>query len=213
MPQTTRRIATILPWVAGSLLLLLAAVPLYFFTGAAASEPSRAQQPGSGDITYGPADAKVVLIEYSDFQCPFCADYAPMLASLREKYGDQVQFVYRFFPLAGHDYATVSAQAAYAAHLQGKFWEMQDLLYEHQEEWSESSDPRPYFDSYAESLGLDIEQFHADMDARSTLDFITRQKEEGTQAGVTHTPWFVIDDKVVLPRSVADFEQLIEDAL
>ena len=136
-----------------------------------------------------------------------------MLATLREKYGDQVQFVYRFFPLADHAYATVSAKAAYAAHLQGKFWEMQDLLYEHQEEWSDSTDPRAYFDSYAESLGLDIEQFHADMDAQSTVDFISRQAEEGTQAGVTHTPWFVINDEVVLPRSVADFEKLIEDAL
>jgi len=213
MPGTTRLAARIVPWVVGSLLLLLAAVPLYFFTGAAASEPSKAQQAGADDITYGPADAPVTLIEYSDFQCPFCAEYAPMLKTLREKYGDQVQFVYRFFPLAGHEYATVSAKAAYAAFLQGKFWEMQDLLYEHQKEWSDSSDPRPFFDSYAEGLGLDIERFHADMDAQSTADFITRQEEEGTQAGVTHTPWFVIDDKVVLPRSVADFEKLIQDAM
>jgi protein-disulfide isomerase len=202
-----------IPWVGGSLLLLLSAVVLYFFTGAAASEPSRAAQPGTDDITYGPADARVTLIEYSDFECPFCAEYAPMLATLRERYGDQVKFVYRFFPLPDHRYATVSAQAAYAAHLQGKFWEMQDLLYEHQAEWTESDDPRAFFDSYAQSLGLDIAQFHADMDAPSTLDFITRQAAEGERAGVTHTPWFVIDDSVVLPRSVEDFEKLIQDAL
>ena len=135
MPGTTGIAARIVPWAVGSLLLLAAAVSLYFFTGAAASEPSRAAQPGVDDITYGPSDASVTLIEYSDFQCPFCAEYSPMLATLREKYGDQVKFVYRFFPLADHPYATVSAKAAYAAHLQGKFWEMQDLLYEHQEEW------------------------------------------------------------------------------
>ncbi len=213
MPGTTGIAARIVPWAVGSLLLLAAAVSLYFFTGAAASEPSRAAQPGVDDITYGPSDASVTLIEYSDFQCPFCAEYAPMLATLREKYGDQVKFVYRFFPLADHPYATVSAKAAYAAHLQGKFWEMQDLLYEHQEEWSDSADPRAYFDTYAASLGLDIERFHADMEAQATLDFISRQAEEGTQAGVTHTPWFVIDDQVVLPRSVADFEKLIRDAM
>lgn len=213
MPGRSSLVASVVPWVVGSLLLILAAVPLYFFTGAAASEPSRAQRPGADDITYGPADAQVVLIEYSDFQCPFCAEYAPILATLREKYGDRVQFVYRFFPLAEHQYATVSAKVAYAAFLQGKFWEMQDLLYDRQKEWSDSTDPRALFDSYAESLGLDIDRLHADMDAQATVDFITREAEEGTRAGVTHTPWFVINDSVVLPRTLADFEKLIEDAL
>jgi protein-disulfide isomerase len=201
------------PWVVGSLLLLVAAFSLYAFTGAAASEPSKSQPPGPDDITLGPADAQVSVIEYSDFQCPFCAEYAKMLATLREKYGDRVQFVYRFFPLANHEYATIAAKAAYAAHLQGKFWEMHDLLYGRQDEWSESSDPRPFFDSYAESLGLDIDQFHADADAQTTLDVINAQAQEGKRAGVKHTPWFVIDGSVVLPRSVEEFEDLIEAGL
>ncbi len=205
--------ARIAPWAGGSLLLALAVVAIYFFTGAAASQPSKAPQAGADDITYGPKDAKVAVIEYSDFECPFCAEYAPMLDALRQKYGDRVQFVYRFFPLARHPYATISAKAAYAAYLQGQFWEMHDLLFQNQKEWSSSTDPRLYFDSYAERLGLNMGRFRADMDARSTTDFIAKQATAGEKAGVTHTPWFVVDDNVVLPRSLAQFDKLVREAL
>jgi len=201
------------PWIGGTLLLLIAAAGLYLFTGATASVESKAPKAAAGDITYGPANAKLTVIEYSDFQCPFCAQYAPILASLRQKYGDQVKFVYRFFPLAGHPYATVAAKAAYAASLQGKFWEMHDLLFKNQKAWSASSDPRTYFDSYAQSLGLDLTRFHTDMEAQSTLDFIAREAAAGDKAGVSHTPWFVVGDKVVLPRNLQQFEKLIQDAL
>ena len=202
-----------IPWVGGSLLLLLAVAALYLFTGAAASEPSRTPPPGPDDISFGPADAALSVVEYSDFQCPFCAEYAAMLKTLREKYGDQVRFVYRFYPLAKHEYATITAKAAYAASLQGKFWEMHDLLFENQKEWSESSDPRPFLDSYAKQIGLDLKRFHADADAQSTTDLITKQAAEGKAGGVTHTPWLVVGDAVVLPRSLEEFDKLIREAL
>jgi protein-disulfide isomerase len=194
-------------------MLAVAAIVLYLFTGAAASAPSRAQPAGAGDIAYGPSDAALTVIEYSDFECPFCAEYAPIMAQLREKYGDRVQFVFRFFPLDSHPNGMISAKAAYAAHLQGKFWEMHDLLFERQEEWSGASDPRSYFDGYAESLGLDVDQFRSDMDDPATTSFITAQHAEGTAAGVSHTPWFVVGDTAVLPRSLEDFERLIEARL
>lgn len=212
-PGNHRLAAKSVPWVGGSLLLLVAVVALYLFTGAAASEPSRVPQPGAADIASGPADAPLTVVEYSDFQCPFCAEYAPIVEALRAKYGDRVQFVFRFFPLANHQYATISAKTAYAAYRQGKFWEMHDLLFENQKEWAESADPRPYFDSYAESLGLDMDKFHTDADAQSTTDFIARQAAEGKKAGVTHTPWVVIGDSVVLPRSFDEFDKLIQEAL
>jgi protein-disulfide isomerase len=194
-------------------LVVLAVVVLYFFTGAAATEPSKAAPVASYDITYGPKDAKVTVIEYSDFQCPFCAVYAPILGQLRQKYGDQVQFVYRFYPLSNHKWATIAAKVAYAAYLQGKFWEMHDLLFQRQNQWTATSDPRPLFDSYAKSLGLDLEKFHADADAQSTTDFIKRQAAEGKKAGVTHTPWFIIGEKSVLPRSLEQFDKAIREAL
>lgn len=201
------------PWAGGSALVLLALVVLYFFTGAAVSEPSRTPPPAADDISYGPADAPLTVIEYSDFECPFCAEYATILASLRDKYGDRVRFIFRNYPLSNHEYATIAAKAAYAASLQGKFWEMHDLLFENQKEWTEADDPRPYFDSYAESLELDLDQFHADADAQSTSDLIKRQAAEGKAGGVTHTPWFVVNGKAVLPRSLEEFDKLIQEAL
>jgi protein-disulfide isomerase len=195
------------------LLIVAAVVVLYLFTGAAASEPSSATAPGPTDITYGPTDPVLSVVEYSDFQCPFCAEYARFIDKLREKYGDRVRFVYRFYPLSNHAYATFAAKVAYAAYLQDKFWEMHDLLFANQDEWASSDDPRPYFDAYAQRLGLDLERFHADADAQSTTDFITRQAEEGKAAGVKHTPWLIVGDEVVLPRSLDEFDRIIREKL
>jgi protein-disulfide isomerase len=201
------------PWAGATALVILAVVVLYFFTGAAATEPSTAAPVAAGDITYGPTDAKVTVIEYSDFQCPFCAQYAKWLTQLRAKYGDRVRFVFRNYPLSNHQWASLAAKVGYAASLQGRFWEMHDLLFERQDEWTASSDPRPLFDSYAESLGLDMDKFHADADAQTTTDFIKKQAAEGKKAGVTHTPWFVIDGESVLPRSLEQFDKAIREAL
>jgi protein-disulfide isomerase len=201
------------PWAGATALVVLAVVVLYFFTGAAATTQSRAAPVSSTDITYGPRNARLTVIEYSDFQCPFCAQYAKWLTQLRAKYGDRVEFVFRNYPLADHPYATLAAKVAYAASLQGKFWEMHDLLFQRQNQWTATSDPRPLFDSYAKSLGLDLEKFHADADAQSTTDFIKRQAAEGKKAGVTHTPWFIIGEKSVLPRSLEQFDKAIREAL
>jgi protein-disulfide isomerase len=201
------------PWASATALVVLAVVVLYFFTGAAATEVSRAGPVSSSDITYGAKDPKLTVIEYSDFQCPFCAEYAKWLTQLRRKYGDQVRFVYRFYPLFNHKWATTAARAAYAASLQGKFWEMHDLLFQKQPEWAVSDDPRPLFESYARSLGLDMQEFRDDADAQSTTDFIRREANEGKQAGVTHTPWFVIGDRSVLPRSLEQFDKAVREAL
>ena len=201
------------PWAGATALVVLAVVVLYFFTGAAATEPSKAAPVASNDITYGPKDAKLTVIEYSDFQCPFCAEYAKWLTQLRAKYGDRVQFVFRNYPLSDHQWATLAAKVGYAAWLQGKFWEMHDLLFKNQDEWAASADPRPYFDAYAKSLGLDMKKFHTDADAQSTTDFIKQQAAEGKKAGVTHTPWFVIGGKSVLPRSLEQFDKAIREAL
>ena len=212
-PSRSSFVSKTAPWAGATALVIVAVVVLYFFTGAAATQASKAAPVSSTDITYGPTDAKLTVIEYSDFQCPFCAVYATWLTQLRAKYGDQVQFVFRNYPLSNHQWATLAAKVGYAASLQGKFWEMHDLLFQNQDQWAASSDPRPLFDSYAKQLGLDIKQFHADADAQSTTDFIKKQAAEGKKAGVTHTPWFVIGDKSVLPRSLEQFDKAIQAAL
>ncbi len=208
--STASRVA---PWAGATALVVVAVVLLYLFTGAAATEAFEAPPVTATDISFGAADAPVTVIEYSDFQCPFCAEYAKWMTQLRQQYGDRVRFVFRNYPLADHEWAQFAAQVAYAASLQGKFWEMHDLLYERQDEWATSSDPRPLFDSYAESLGLDLDQLHADADAQSTVDFIKQQALKGKAAGVNHTPWFVIGGKSVLPRSLEQFDKAIQTAL
>ena len=201
------------PWAGATALVVLAVAVLYFFTGAAATEAFEAPPVAADDISYGPENPELTVIEYSDFQCPFCAEYATWMTQLRAKYGDRVKFIFRNYPLADHEWAQFAAQVAYAASLQGKFWEMHDLLFERQEEWASSSDPRPLFDSYAESLGLDIDQLHTDADAQSTIDFIKKQATEGKEAGVSHTPWFVIGGESVLPRSLEEFDKAIQERL
>jgi protein-disulfide isomerase len=191
--------ARVAPWAGATALVVVAVALLYFFTGAAETSSFAAPPVASEDISHGPAEPELTIIEYSDFECPFCAEYATWMTGLRAKYGDRVRFVFRNYPLADHEWALFAAQVAYAAHLQGAFWEMHDL--------------RPLFDSYAESLGLDIDRLHADADAQSTVDFINRQALEGKEAGVSHTPWLVIGGDSVLPRSLEQLERAIEERL
>ena len=132
------------PWAGATALVVLAVAVLYFFTGAAATEAFEAPPVAADDLSYGPENPELTVIEYSDFQCPFCAEYAKWMTQLRAKYGDRVKFVFRNYPLADHEWAQFAAQVAYAASLQGKFWEMHDLLFERQDEWASSSDPRPF---------------------------------------------------------------------
>jgi protein-disulfide isomerase len=198
------------PWVGGTVILAAAALTVYFSTGVEASVASKARPVDATDITEGPSDAKTVIVEYSDFECRFCAGYSQILGALRDEYEGQVLFVFRFFPLENHPHGMISAQAAYAASLQGRFWEMHDLLFQDQEAWTGAADPTTYFDSYAQALGLNMDKFRVDMESVSTVAFISAQKAEGKASSVEHTPWFVIDGMVVAPRNIEEFRNLIE---
>ncbi len=201
------------PWAIGTLLLVIVVIVLNVVTSSASSRPSNAPGVDASDITWGSATAEVVLVEYSDFQCEYCAEYSATLAELREKYKDRVLFVFRFFPLDNHPYGMIAAQAAYAARLQDRFWEMHDLLFENQQEWAEADDPLPYFATYAAQLGLDPVRFEEDLVTPSTVEFVTKQVMQGEQAGVEHTPWFILNQSVVIPSSPKQMEALIEAAL
>ncbi len=205
----------LLVWTGGTLALALGALALVVFTGASqtGSASVTVAPVGVADITAGPASAQVVLIEYTDYECEACARFAPILATLREEYSGKVRWVYRFFPLDYHPYAVPAAQAAYAAHLQGKFWEMNDLLYEKQREWAHSDDPYAFLEGYAQSLGLDMARFNRDAGAKTTAEFIAKQKAEGSAAGVDHTPWFLADGASFVPYNIGDFRAAIDAAL
>src|SRR6266581_3945417 len=138
--------------------------------------PPANSSPGSVPITRPnvKVSSPVVLEEYGDYQCPPCGQLYPDLKQIEKEYGDQVQIVFHHFPLMKiHKNALLAAHAAEAARNQNKFWEMHDLLYRNQKEWSDLADPRPVFITYAKQLGLNIDSFNRDLEANQIDKKIT----------------------------------------
>lgn len=154
----------------------------------------------------------VVLTEYSDFQCPACAYFYPIVEKLKENYGSKLEVNYKYFPLNSHQYAMLAARAAEAARNQGKFKEMRDLLFQNQQQWSSSGNPQPTFVNYARKLGLDINQFKNDLNAAETQKTVIEQKKAGEERGVNSTPTFYINGEQVisLPQNYEQFKALID---
>lgn len=151
----------------------------------------------SSDHLYGKAGAKVTLVEYSDFQCPACAQFYPVIKSVEQKFGNDIEFVYRYYPLPSHDKSQIAARAAEAAAIQGKFWEMHDKLFEGQNSWSSAADPVAIFTDYAVSLGINKDKFLSDMNSSSTKARIERDIQSGTDSGVDATPTFFLNGKKI----------------
>src|SRR5438309_2559161 len=112
----------------------------------------------------GKKDAAVTIEEFGDFQCPPCSMMATVLKKIEEDYKDRVRLIFHHFPLANHANARPAAHAVEAAHLQGHFWEMHDLLYKEQNNWAKATDVAPLLIGYAGSIGLDTERFKKDME-------------------------------------------------
>jgi protein-disulfide isomerase len=163
-----------------------------------------------GDHVYGKKDAKVMLVEYGDFQCPACGGAYPQLKSIKEKYKGDIAFVFRNFPLTGiHPNALAAAAVAEAAGLQGKFWEMHDKLYDTQDSWSNvAADQRDsIFESYASELGLDMDKFRADRTSKKVNEKISRDQALGRKMKVDATPGIFIGDKRVGEDTVNNLVQ------
>ena len=167
------------------------------------------------DWTKGNRDASVVLIEYSDFECPFCKTYSVFSAKLAEEFTEDIVVAFRHFPLDSiHDNARPAAEAAEAAGKQDKFWQMHDLLFEQQSSWSESSEPREIFISYAEGLELDVEQFKNDLDSQEVKNKVKNNRFGGDDLGIQGTPTFILNGKKInTPKSYDQFRKLIQTQL
>lgn len=163
----------------------------------------------------GSADAKVTMVEFGDYQCPACAQVYPQIRQLVDKYKSdpEFNFVFRNFPLPQHANAQASAQAAEAAGAQGKFWEMNHMLYERQSEWDEVADPTTLFVSYAKTLGLDTARFEAEVKAKKYASVITSDLNDGNRAGVNATPTVYINGKKVLDYNASALEAAVKKAL
>ncbi|MBT4209534.1 MAG: thioredoxin domain-containing protein [Candidatus Komeilibacteria bacterium] len=162
----------------------------------------------------GNSEAQVTLIEYSDFQCPACATYYQMINKIADDMGDDVQVVFRHYPLSSHPQAELAARAAEAAGQQDAFWQMHDKLFVHQNTWSNQSDAKDIFIGYAEELSLDIARFKSDIDNNDIKDAVKDDKRSGNQALVEGTPTlFLNGQKINNPRSYDKLRQAINDEL
>lgn len=170
------------------------------------------------DHVRGNKDAKVVLIEFGDFQCPGCGAYYPMLKSLEQTYGEDVAFVFRHFPLSQiHPNAFAASRAAEAAGEQGKFFEMHDKLYETQSIWGQATDnQQSLFEGYARELSLDMDQFKTDYASSKIADRINSDLSVGQQEfDVNSTPTFVLNGEKLSPnpKDQAAFAKLLDEAI
>jgi protein-disulfide isomerase len=144
------------------------------------------------DHVIGPAHARVVLVEYGDFECPNCGQAAPVVKLLLAEFKDRVRFAYRHFPLEEvHPHALMAAQAAEAAGAQGKFWPMHDLLFEHQHALKGH-----HLREYAERLELDMTRYAAEMSDTVYLQRVREHEKSGIESGVRSTPTFFLDGRI-----------------
>ncbi len=144
--------------------------------------------PTAGAPVIGPADARITLVEFSDFQCPFCVKAIHQLDALMKVYPKQVKLIFKQYPLDSHPQASISAAAALAAHNQGKFWPMHDALFANRDRLS-----RKTILELAGGLGLDMKRFTADLDSPETRKAVTRDIDDGDKAGVEATPTIFIN--------------------
>ena len=144
---------------------------------------------GERDHIAGPDDAPVTLVEYGDYECPYCGMAHPVVKRAQRELGKQLRFVFRNFPLAeAHPHAQIAAQAAEAAGAQGRFWEMHDLIFEHQDALEVE-----HLLGYAASLGLDAKQIARDLEAGTYVKRVRDDFRSGVKSGVNGTPTFFVN--------------------
>ncbi|NTW62195.1 thioredoxin domain-containing protein [Candidatus Saccharibacteria bacterium] len=174
---------------------------------------ANSQNGNIADHVFGKADSKVTLIEYGDFQCPPCAQTYPYVKEISEKYQEQLRFVFRNFPIpTNHPNAKAAAGTAEAAGLQGKYWEMHDLIYENQSNWSDLSisERTTFFEKLASKLGLNIAKFRADIITSAIDTKINFDYAVGKKAGVAGTPTFYLNGKLIDPSIWSDKTKLAD---
>lgn len=164
--------------------------------------------------------ATVTMVEFADFQCEACRAAQPGVKLLLEDYKGKINFVSRYFPLPGHQHSRLAAQAVEAAGEQGKVWEMQDVLFERQDEWGSDAKPATkaqvmtYFLGYAKTLGLNVDQFKQAIESGKFEAKISRDFADAEALNLTGTPTFFINGKKVLDApSYANLKKAVDQAL
>ena len=180
-------------------------------------KPITSNEPGAQPPHFkGAQNAPVVIEEFSDFQCPTCAAVYPAINEISSTYGSRVKVIVRNFPLTQiHQNAYDAAVAAEAAGLQGKFWDMQNLIFQNQQRWSTAPNARALFESYAGILDLDVEKFKDDMSGMAAKQRVDADIQRGRALGISGTPTIFVNGKTVPPEmmTAVGFKQIIESEI
>lgn len=199
------------PWV------IIAIIAIFLFGGAFWYSNTSNEKNNEGvvlqDQIKGNAEATVTLVEYSDFQCPACAAFQPVVEQVLSTYGDQVRFEYKHFPLPIHPYALQAGVAAEAAGQQDKFFEFHDLLFANQTAWANSPTPNVLFMQYAEELDLDVDMFRRHMNSSILKERVRSQTQEGRDLSVTGTPTFFLNGEKMQIATYEDFVVQVSEAI
>ena len=171
--------------------------------------PALAASIANGGASFGPADAKVTVVEFSDFQCPYCSRAATVVDQVKEKYGTRVRFVFRQFPLPMHENARGAAEAALAANAQGKFWQFHDKAFQNQSKLN-----REGLEGIAKEAGLDLAAFKKALDSKTFAADVDSDMKLGESVAVNGTPtMFINGARVANPTSFEAIAAQIEGAL
>ncbi len=156
----------------------------------------------------GPADAPIQLVEFADFECPHCGMAAPVIHKTVDdpEFKPKVRFVFKNYPLPAHEHADPAARASVAAGAQGKFWEMHDQLFTHQETLANSD-----IEGFAKKLGLDMDKFKADWVSNETKDKVAKDKELGARIGISGTPSIYVNGRKFMQYGHGDFQDQLKD--
>lgn len=202
-------------WILAGVVILLGGMTAWrlALNGGTSNEGTELSVPVS-EIDHKRGEGDIVLVEYSDFQCPACGLYEPSIRQLLSDLSGKVTFVYRHFPLRQvHLNAQIAAQASEAASLQGKFWEMHDVLFATQKDWENDANASAKFASYASELGMDVEKFNADLNSDAVKKIIEDDFQGGIRAGINSTPTFFINGKKMTnPKNYQEFKSTVENA-
>jgi protein-disulfide isomerase len=173
-------------------------------------DPDKAYDlPVAGSPIMGPEDGSITIVEFSDYQCPFCARAEPIIHQALEAYPQQARFVYKHFPLESiHPQAMAAAKAAVAAQKQGKFWEMHEILFSNQRALQDDK-----LVEYAKQLGLDVAKFEADMKSEEVQNQVRDDMRLARIAGVRGTPTIFVNGKLLRNRSIEGFKEMIDPML
>ncbi len=159
--------------------------------------------------SFGPEDAKVTIVEFSDFECPYCSRSAKVASQIKVKYSSKVRFVFRNYPLSFHKNANIAAQASLAADAQGKFWPFHDIMFENQKKLDRDS-----LNGYAKQLGLDVEKFKKALDEGVFTQQIKTDMEIANKVAVSGTPtMFLNGERVANPTDFNAISSKIEKIL